>query len=126
MDDLLRQSDFISLHLPLLPETHHLVDRGFLGKMKKGAFLVNTARGELVEEPALVEALQNGHLRGAALDVFAVEPPDPANPLLAMKQVIPTPHLGSQTDGATNRMGWMALEECLAVLRGETPVHRVI
>jgi D-3-phosphoglycerate dehydrogenase len=126
MDDLLGQSDFVSLHLPLLPETHHLVNRDFLGRMKKGAFLVNTARGELVEEPELVEALQNGHLRGAALDVFAVEPPDPANPLLAMKQVIPTPHLASQTDGATHRMGWMALEDCLAVLRGETPAHRVI
>jgi D-3-phosphoglycerate dehydrogenase len=125
IDDLLAQSDFVSLHLPLLPETHSLVNRDFLAKMKRGAFLVNTARGEIIDETALVEALHNGRLRGAALDVFAVEPPDAANPLLALKQVIATPHLGSQTDGATNRMGWMALEECLAVLRGEKPRYRV-
>ena len=125
LDDLLAQSDFVSLHLPLLPSTQRLVNRDFLARMRRGAFLLNTARGEIVDEAALLEALQSGHLRGAALDVFAVEPPNAANPLLALKQVIPTPHLGSQTDGATNRMGWMALEECLAVLRGEEPRYRV-
>jgi D-3-phosphoglycerate dehydrogenase len=125
LDDLLRLSDFISLHLPLLPETQGLVNRDFLAKMKWGAFLVNTARGEIVEESALLEALQSGQLRGAALDVFAPEPPSPDNPLLALKQVISTPHLASQTDSATNRMGWMALHDCLAVLRGEAPAHRV-
>jgi D-3-phosphoglycerate dehydrogenase len=125
LDNLLELSDFISLHLPLLPETHGLVNRDFLARMKRGAFLVNTARGEIVEETALLEALQSGHLRGAALDVFAVEPPSPDNPLLALKQVIATPHLASQTDSATNRMGWMALQDCLAVLRGEAPAYRV-
>jgi D-3-phosphoglycerate dehydrogenase len=125
LDDLLRQSDFVSLHLPLTPETQGLVNRDFLAVMQRGAFLVNTARGEIVDEDALLEALQSGQLRGAALDVFAVEPPSPDNPLLALKQVIATPHLGSQTDSATNRMGWMALQECLAVLRGEEPEHRV-
>jgi D-3-phosphoglycerate dehydrogenase len=125
LDDLLSQSDFVSLHLPLLPETQGMVNRTFLAKMKMGAFLINTARGEIVEESALLEALQSGHLRGAALDVFAVEPPSRDNPLLALKQVIATPHLGSQTDSATNRMGWMALRDCLAVLRGEEPEHRV-
>jgi D-3-phosphoglycerate dehydrogenase len=126
LDDLLERSDFISLHLPLLPETQGLVNRDFLAKTKRGAFLVNTARGEIIEESALLEALQSGHLRGAALDVFAVEPPSPDNPLLAMKQVISTPHLASQTDSATNRMGWMAFHDCLAVLRGEVPAHRVV
>jgi D-3-phosphoglycerate dehydrogenase len=125
-DDLLRQSDFVSLHLPLTPETQGLVNRDFLALMKRGAFLVNTARGEIVDEGALLEALNSGQLRGAALDVFAPEPPSPDNPLLALKQVIATPHLGSQTDSATNRMGWMALKECLAVLRGEAPSHRVV
>ena len=125
-DDLLRMSDFVSLHLPLLPETRGLVNPDFLAKMKRGAFLVNTARGEIVEESALLEALQSGRLRGAALDVFAMEPPAPDNPLLALKQVIATPHLGSQTDSATNRMGWMAMQDCLAVLRGEAPAHRVV
>lgn len=126
LEDLLPLSDFVSLHLPLLPETRGLVNQDFLAKMKRGAFLVNTARGEIVEESALLEALQSGHLRGAALDVFAVEPPSPDSPLLALKQVLATPHLGSQTDGATNRMGWMALHDCLAVLRGEAPAHRVV
>jgi D-3-phosphoglycerate dehydrogenase len=126
LDDLLRQSHFVSLHLPLTSETQGLVNRDFLAVMQRGAFLVNTARGEIVEESALLEALQSGQLRGAALDVFAPEPPSPDNPLLAMKQVISTPHLASQTDSATNRMGWMAMQDCLAVLRGEVPAHRVV
>jgi D-3-phosphoglycerate dehydrogenase len=125
LDEVLKRSDLISLHLPLLPETRGLVNRDFLAKTKRGAFLVNTARGEIVDEGALLEALQSGQLRGAALDVFAVEPPSPDNPLLALKQVISTPHLASQTDSATNRMGWMAMQDCLAVLRGEAPAHRV-
>jgi D-3-phosphoglycerate dehydrogenase len=126
LDRLLEQSDFVSLHLPLSPETRAFVNRDFLAKMKPGAFLVNTARGEIVEEDALLEALGSKHLGGAALDVFAVEPPSPDNPLLALNQVIATPHLGSQTDSATNLMGWMAMEDCLAVLRGDAPAHRVV
>lgn len=119
------QSDFISLHLPLLPETRLLVNRDFLAAMKKGAFLVNTSRGDIVDEAALLEALQSSHLRGAGLDVLTTEPPDPANPLLALPQVIVSPHLGSQTDGATSNMGWMAMKDCLAVLRGEPPAYPV-
>ncbi len=125
LDEILPQADFISLHLPLLPETRRLVDQSFLAKMKKGAYLVNTARGEVIDETALYEALQSGYLRGAALDAFATEPPDPSNPLLALPQLIGTPHLGAQTDGATNNMGRMALEDCLTVLRGEAPKYRV-
>lgn len=121
MQEVISSADFLSLHLPLLPETRLLVNDAFLEKMKPGAFLINTARGEIVDETALLRALQNGRLRGAALDVFSREPPDPANPLLGLPQVIATPHLGAQTDGATNAMGWMALADCLAVLRGETP-----
>jgi D-3-phosphoglycerate dehydrogenase len=123
---LLEQSDFVSLHLPLSPETRAFVNRDFLAKMKPGAFLVNTARGEIVKEDALLEALDSKHLGGAALDVFAVEPPSPDNPLLARSQVIATPHLGSQTDSATNSMGWMAMQDCLAVLRGDAPAYRVV
>ncbi len=125
VDEILPQADIISLHLPLLPETQRMVDAAFLAKMKQGAYLINTARGEIVDEGALLAALQNGHLRGAGLDAFAVEPPDPTHPLLALPQVIATPHLGAQTDGATNHMGWMALQDCLAVLRGQAPQHRV-
>ncbi len=125
MDDVICQSDFVSLHLPLLPETRGLVNDEFLSKMKKGSFLVNTSRGEAVDEAALLRALQSGHLKGAGLDAFTVEPPDPQNPLLALPQVIATPHLGAQTDGATSNMGWFAMRDCLAVLRGEAPVYKV-
>lgn len=126
MDEVIAQADFISLHMPLLPETRGLVNAAFLSKVKRGAFLVNTARGEIVDEAALYAALTSGQLGGAGLDVFHPEPPDPANPLFKLPQVIATPHLGSQTDGATNRMGRMALEECLAVLRGQAPRFRVV
>ncbi len=125
LDALLNASDFLSLHLPLMPETRGMVNAAFLAKMKKGAYLVNTARGELVDEAALQEALNSGQLKGAALDAFAEEPPKPDHPLLALPQVIATPHLGAQADGATNAMGWMSLEDCLRVLRGEEPLHRV-
>ncbi len=125
LDDVLERSDFLSLHLPLLPETRAMVNDGFLGRMKKGAFLINTSRGEVVDEEALLKALQSGHLKGAALDAFTVEPPDPKNPLLRLPQVIATPHLGAQTDGATSNMGWLALRDCLAVLKDEKPIYRV-
>jgi len=125
LDEVLGQADFVSLSLPLTPETRSIVDSEFLAAMKPGAYLVNTARGEVVDENALFEALRSGHLRGAALDAFSAEPPDPNHPLLSLPQVIATPHLGAQTDGATNNMGWMALRDCLAVLRGDEPLHRV-
>jgi D-3-phosphoglycerate dehydrogenase len=124
-DEVIRTADFLSLHVPALPETQGMVDGAFLGLMKPGAFLINTARGELVDEGALLLALESGHLRGAALDAFAQEPPGEDNPLLALPQVIATPHTGAHTDGATNAMGWGALRDCLAVLRGEQPAHRV-
>lgn len=126
LEELIEKSDFISLHLPLLPETRGIVNDSFLNSMKEGSFLINTSRGEVVDEAALLKALQSGHLRGAGLDAFTAEPPDPDNPLLALSQVIATPHLGAQTDGATSNMGWMALKDCLAVLKNEEPTFRVI
>jgi D-3-phosphoglycerate dehydrogenase len=126
MDTVIAKSDFLSLHLPLLPETRGLVNDEFLSKMKKGSFLINTSRGEVINEEALLRALEGGHLRGAGLDAFSIEPPDPSNPLLHLPQVISTPHLGAQTDGATSNMGWFAMKDCLAVLRGEEPKYRVV
>jgi D-3-phosphoglycerate dehydrogenase len=125
MEAVIEQSDFISLHLPLSPKTCGIVNAAFLSRMKKGSFLINTSRGEMVDEEALLKALQSGHLKGAGLDAFTVEPPDPESPLLALPQVIATPHLGAQTDGATSNMGWLAMKDCLAVLKNEQPAYRV-
>ena len=125
LKDIIHQADFLSLHLPLLPETRNMVNAEFLKQMKPGTFLINTSRGGIVEEAALIEALTNGHLRGAALDVFSKQPPEDDNPLLSLPQVIATPHMASHTDGAANAMGWGALNDCLAVLRGEDPLHPV-
>lgn len=126
MEEVIAQADFLSLHCPLNDQTRGLVNAELIIKMKTGAFLINTARGELVDEVALLQALQHGKLKGAALDVFVNQPPAADNPLLALPQVIATPHMGAHTDGATNAMGWRALEDCLAVLRGERPTHPVI
>jgi D-3-phosphoglycerate dehydrogenase len=103
-----------------------MVDAEFLSQMKSTACLINTARGELVDETALVAALAKGELRGAALDALTEEPPSPASPLLQLPNVIVTPHCGAHTDGAAHNMGWTALRDCLAVLRGETPAHPIL
>ena len=125
LEELLALSDFVSLHASLNPSTSGMVDRPFLMGMKQGAFIVNTARGELIDEEALREALEKGRLAGAALDCFRKEPPAPDHPLLRLPQLIATPHTGSHTDEATNAMGWMSLKACLAVLKGERPDHVV-
>jgi D-3-phosphoglycerate dehydrogenase / 2-oxoglutarate reductase len=125
MDAVLSSADFLSLHLPLTAETRRMVNGDFLAKMKKGSYLINAARGELVDEDALAEALCSGRLAGAGLDAFVEEPPSVEHPLLKMPNLIATPHLGAQTDGATNNMGWVAFNECLSVLRGESPRYRV-
>jgi D-3-phosphoglycerate dehydrogenase len=125
-DDLVSQADFLSLHCPLLAETRGMVDGAFLNHMKDGAYLINTARGELVNENSLYQALQTGKLSGVALDVFARQPPDQDNPLISHPLVIATPHMGAHSDGATNAMGWGALTDCLAVLRGDQPKHRLV
>jgi D-3-phosphoglycerate dehydrogenase len=123
LDELLPASDIVCLHAASTPETAGMVNDSFLRKMKPGAFLVNTARGELIDEAALRQSLESGRLRGAALDCFHKEPPDTDHPLLQLPQVIVTPHTGAHTDEAVNAMGRMALDACLAVLRGERPTH---
>lgn len=97
---LLARADFVSIHTPLLPETRNLIDAAALAKMKRGARLVNCARGGIVDEAALAEALREKRLAGVALDVFAQEPPPPDHPLLALDSVICTPHLGAATTEA--------------------------
>jgi D-3-phosphoglycerate dehydrogenase len=125
-NEVVGQSDFLTLHCSLGEQNRGMVNANFLARMKPGAFLINTARGELVDENALLQALQSGHLRGAALDVFSKQPPDPDNPLLALPQVIATPHTGAHSDSATNSMGWGALINLLAVLQGNEPLNRVV
>ena len=120
IDELLARSDVISLHLPLTKATRNLIDARALALMKPSALLVNTARGGLVDEPALYEALASGKLAGAACDVFASEPPGDS-PLLRADNFIGVPHIGSATLQTTLKMGLLASQNALAVLRGERP-----
>jgi D-3-phosphoglycerate dehydrogenase / 2-oxoglutarate reductase len=125
-EKVIEKADFLSLHCPIVPSTRLMVNKDFLRLMKPSSYLINTARGELIEETALLDSLNKDELAGAALDVFTKQPPDKNNPLLVHPKVIVTPHMGAHTDDATNSMGWSAINDCLAVLQGEEPVHRVI
>jgi glyoxylate reductase len=122
--ELLAQSDAISLHAPLTPLTRHAFGKAQLAQMKRGALLVNTARGPLVDEGALAASLAEGHLGGAGLDVFENEPAvHPA--LLSRDDVVLVPHLGSATQTARRAMAELALGDAARVLRGEAPLHPV-
>jgi D-3-phosphoglycerate dehydrogenase len=125
-DEVVTEADFLSLHVPLTDATRDLVDAGFLSRMKRGAFLVNTARGELVVEEDLDKALEAGKLAGAGLDTTRDEPPRPGNPLLWRDDVILTPHSGADTDEARAAMGRATLDDLLAVLDGRAPRHPVV
>lgn len=121
LDELLRQSDIVSLHVPLSSETRHLIGRRELQLMKEGAILINTARGGLVDEKALYEALKHGRLAGAGLDVFDPEPPPPDNPLFQLDNVILSPHMAGVTHGAMRNMAIIVATEVVKVLKGERP-----
>ena len=125
LDDLLTQADFVSLHLPLVPETRHLIDKTKLGMMKTSAYLINTSRGPLVDEAALIDALQRGQIAGAGLDVLEKEPPSRENPLLAMENVILTPHASFYSDDSLAYLQRAVAEEVARVLRGEHPLSPV-
>ncbi|MGQ9476060.1 MAG: 2-hydroxyacid dehydrogenase [Actinomycetota bacterium] len=121
LDDLLRSSDIVTLHVPLTPETRHLIDRERLALMKPDAYLLNLARGEVVDEEALAEALREGRLAGAGLDVFAREPVDPENPLLKSDRVILSPHVAGGTNESRVRMLQVTIDNVIRVLSGEKP-----
>ena len=120
LDELLQQSDFISLHVPATPATHHLLGARELALMKPGAILINTARGSLVDERALVRALQSGRLAGAGLDVFEHEP-EVESELLALENVVLLPHIGSASQRTRGQMAAMAASNLVAHARGERP-----
>jgi D-3-phosphoglycerate dehydrogenase len=120
LEALLRSSDVVSLHTPLTSETRGMIGAAELAQMKPGAVLINTARGGLVDEAALYQALRAGRLGGAALDVFDREPPG-RSPLLELDNFLATPHIGSTTLQSAARMGLMAAENALAVLEGRRP-----
>src|SRR5262249_17719524 len=124
-DDLLGRSDFISVHAPLLPATRGLMNAAAFAKMKKGAFLINTARGPLVDETALVGALDGGHLAGAALDVSAVEPIAKDSPLLGRNNVILTPHTAFYSVEALEELQAKCASDVARVLSGEAPIYPV-
>ena len=126
LDEVVATADFLSLHMPVTDETREIVNLDLLRKLRPEAFLINTARGELVVEPDLIVALESGLLRGAALDTLAVEPPEPDNPLLHRQDVIITPHIGAHTIEATEAMGRMAMQDLLAVLSGRRPQYPVL
>jgi glyoxylate reductase len=124
IEELLRQSDFVSLHVPLLPDTTHLINADSLRLMKRTACLINTGRGPLVDENALAEALKNGVIAGAALDVFENEPA--VHPeLLKLENVVLTPHIASATIETRSKMAIMAVENLIAGLAGEKPPNLV-
>lgn len=124
---LLARSDIVSLHCPSTPQTHHMIDATALSAMPAGSFIINTARGDLIDQGALLAALDHGHIAGAGLDVFETEPPPVDHPLRHHPRVIATPHVSGVTPGSLVAMGVMAAECVVAVLTGvPVPAGRVV
>ena len=118
LDTLLAESDFVCLQVPLTPETQHLIGAAELAKMKRSATLINASRGAVVDEAALIDALRNGTIRGAGLDVFEHEPLPANSPLLAMNNVVALPHIGSATHETRHAMARCAADNLIKALVG--------
>ena len=123
--ELLPRAQVVSLHCPSTPETRHIMNAGTLSLMPRGSYLINAARGALIDEAALLDALRSGHLAGAALDVYDPEPPVTNHPLFTHPNTICTPHIGSYTTASVVRMRVMVCEQIASVLRGEHPTNLV-
>ena len=122
LEQVISGSDFISLHLPLLESTVNIIGKENIAKMRPGAFIINTARGGLINEAALYESLLSGHLGGAALDVYEKEPPDASLPLYRLQNVVTTPHTSAHTAESALNMATMAVDNLISVLEtGECP-----
>jgi phosphoglycerate dehydrogenase-like enzyme len=126
LDRLLAEADIVSLHLPLAAETTHIIDAQAIARMKAGAIVINTGRGGLVDQPALVAALTSGHLAGAGLDVFETEPLSNQDPLLSLPNVVVTPHVAWLTTATFDRSFALAAENCRRIQSGTTLLHQVI
>lgn len=122
---VLENADILTLHMPLTPETRHFLSRDRLTAMKKGVFIVNTSRGALIHEKAMVEVINSGHIAGYAADVVDGEPISPDNPLIGCKNVILTPHIGSRTYESVQRQAMMALENLHLFFQGKEPLARI-
>ena len=125
LEDLLRRADFVTLHTPSTPDTYHVMNEQRLRMMKSTAYLVNTARGPLIDERALLKALREGWIAGAGLDVFEKEPPGDS-PFFDLDNVIVSPHIAGITDDACRAMAEMALQSVVLVLDGKDPVFEVL
>lgn len=125
LESLLNVADVVSLHLPATPDTLGLMNATRLAQMKQGAYLINTARGSLVDEKALLAALESGHLHGAGLDVFEPEPPSPDNPLLHRPDVVATPHIAGVTQTSRDNFWREAIGQAVQVLKGIKPLNLV-
>jgi glyoxylate reductase len=125
LDRMLAEADFVSIHTPLTPGTRHLIDSRALRRMKATAVLINTARGEIIDQQALIRALQTGQIAGAALDVTDPEPPSPHDALISAPNLVLTPHIGSATAAARAKMADLAVDNLLAGLDGKPLPHEV-
>ena len=125
LDRLLAESDYVSIHIPLTAETRHLIDAGKLAMMKPSAVLINVARGGIVDEAALAAALTSGRLRAAGIDVFSQEPPAADDPLLALPQVVATPHVAGTTYGTSRRRGVVCVENLTRIAQGLAPLYEI-
>ena len=125
LEELLQKSDFVSLHLPATPQTHHLINADTLGKMKPNAYLVNTSRGALVDEAALYEALTTGRIRGAALDVYETEPVQKGNPLFELDNIVLAPHVSAMSHETNYNGGIICAKSIIQVYQGGKPVYPI-
>ena len=125
LEDILRKADYLTVHCPLTPETKDIIGEKELKMMKPTAYVFNTARGGIINEQALVDALDQGRIQGAAIDATVVEPPGPDDPLVAHEKILVTPHIAANSDEAMSRMAAMAAREILRVLNGEKPFNIV-